>query len=753
MATFTIGGGQSGNISPFLTGKATPMSLPPGYLAESGRQAAALQKGIAGVGADIGKVLVARAKEEERSEGYDVLIEALEKRAQQSGEFPGTEDSGKFTLPVIPPPGELATEHETYEVAPDSLHRADRVTKGKPGDALAGILGGDVAEKYRSGKMRSSQKEAIVKAMMGWEANMFGKTRRQLDDLLLDKALREEADRKAFSKTSQAVLQDRMIPEQTVTEITEKTISPQAINAMQVKLANQEPLSPDEFDAIEALGRQEDFETRVPEGIKARTLEEQGARREDINLIWEWLGQPPLENYSPSVQAGVAKVYDELPEGMMAKAKSLGQARGAGYKEAVKKRLADHVRESGENSPAPYTRTKEEIEKWNLMRGRKPVPKSERETAVEMELRKNEAEYIALTSTPYSTATGKRYEERIRKLKRELGGLRNKREAGRVIRDRDGNPIVPQFRPPAGGLGTAFENILSEAVTPESISRMEPEDQALFTDMVEPLYTGGERVIGTEEVERVIPGREKSPTELRGEIRDALMAGDNWTPDTKKKLDELMPEYAPGELRQATVNIKGQSVPLGGFLFDPINKKYIETGTNEPLEWNEVQSKIGVYRNQMIEAESQINKIMKRAEDLPGMEGERWDPTSPYVYWNKLGSLGTNWLKSDLYLQYDAAMMAWALAKARFDSGAAVPETEQRRYVETFFPRVGENEATVKAKRRTRSNSLNTLNTILGTQRINELDKALGGATATGGAAGGTSGKFSFQGGELKLNK
>ena len=101
---------------------------------------------------------------------------------------------------------------------------------------------------------------------------------------------------------------------------------------------------------------------------------------------------------------------------------------------------------------------------------------------------------------------------------------------------------------------------------------------------------------------------------------------------------------------------------------------------------------------------------------------------------------------------YDAAMMAWALAKARFDSGAAVPETEQRRYVETFFPRVGENEATVKAKRRTRANSLTALNTILGTQRINELDKALGGATAAGGATGGA-GYPRDSKGDLKLNK
>lgn len=769
MATFTIGGGNQGNISPFLTGKATPMSLPPGYLAESGRQAAALQKGIAGVGADIGKALVARAKEEERSEGYDVLIEALEKRAQQSGEFPATQiKSPLASPPELPDPeldGDLSSLLVESDVAPHMrlslvTPREDWgsvTTETQPGDALAGILGGDVAEKYRSGKMRSSQKEAIVKAMMGWEANMFGKTRRQLDDLLLDKALREEADRKAFSKTSQAVLQDRMIPEQTVTEITEKTISPQAINAMQVKLANQEPLDDAEFKVMMRLaqdadlGRQDALGFRVPEGIKARTLEEQGARREDINLIWEWLGQPPLENYSPSVQAGVAKVYDELPEGMMAKAKSLGQARGAGYKEAVKKRLADHVRESGENSPAPYTRTKEEIEKWNLMRGRKPVPKSERETAVEMELRKNEAEYIALTSTPYSTATGKRYEERIRKLKRELGGLRNKREAGRVIRDREGNPIVPQFRPPEGEKGTASENILSEAVTPESISRMKPEDQALFTDMVEPLYTGGERVIGTEEVERVIPGREKSPTELRGEIRDALMAGDNWTPDTKKKLDELMPgvtelqalgvpgtdliqvyEVKDGVRSKLGTPQKRSSSDLREFKVDVLGPTAVTRDKTRADKLRQGISDIKFVDNS-VRRLLEISKSEGTEEVNIKLRGE-----AKALQQTLIGRLRVALLGPGVMTEKDAERIIAAIPDP---TAIFALDTAQEAALTT----------TLKSIRRGLVNDIETH--IEGGLGNVVLPDWLQGAGSTRGAAGGTSGKFSFQGGELKLNK
>ena len=88
MATFTIGGGNQGNISPFLTGKATPMSLPPGYLSAAQAQAAMMQKAISGVGEDIGKALVARKKAQQEEIFTKAVQENLEEQAAQRG-LPG----------------------------------------------------------------------------------------------------------------------------------------------------------------------------------------------------------------------------------------------------------------------------------------------------------------------------------------------------------------------------------------------------------------------------------------------------------------------------------------------------------------------------------------------------------------------------------------------------------------------------------------------------------------------------------------
>ena len=468
MATFTIGGGGQGNISPFLTGKATPMSLPPGYLSSAQQQAAMMQKAISGVGADIGDAIAARAKEEARSEGLDVLIKSLEKRAQQSGEFPGTPDTATRDLPVIPPPGEEVSEFETIEVGPASTLDA-KVTKGKPGDALAGILGGDVAEKYRAGEMRSPQKEAIVKAMMDWEANMFGEAKRKLIDLELEKALREEEGRKAFSAAQQAVFKDRMIPEEVVTDEFETTLGPTGINELMKKQARGEPLSSDEFDAIETLGRQEEFETRIPEAIRLKTLEEQKERDATINIINQSLGKGQLGSLDAQAQMILRDAFDAASE--------------EEERVNVYKVIKDAHEKLGEPPVIPFPGAPP-------MRPGFPAVEPER--------------------------------DRIQQLKQ---GFKPKADGSgyEAIVDAQGFPM--------GG----------REITPTDVRMMKPEDQALYSDLAEPLYAGGEMVIGEEEVERVIPGREKSVPELRAEIQDALMAGDNWTPDTKKKLDELMP--------------------------------------------------------------------------------------------------------------------------------------------------------------------------------------------------------------------
>ena len=83
MATFTIGGGQSGNISPFLSGKATPMSLPSGYVSSAMAQAANTQKALAGVGEDIGNAIVDFKKGREEGAAYDQAAELLAPRLEK----------------------------------------------------------------------------------------------------------------------------------------------------------------------------------------------------------------------------------------------------------------------------------------------------------------------------------------------------------------------------------------------------------------------------------------------------------------------------------------------------------------------------------------------------------------------------------------------------------------------------------------------------------------------------------------------
>ena len=735
MATFTIGGGGQGNISPFLTGKATPMSLPPGYLAEAGRQAAAMRKSLTDAGKGIGDVLVARAKEEERSEGYDVLIKALERRAQESGEFPA-----KQIESAAPSPSEIANPVIDRDFSsllfesdvdprmemriPTPREDWGNVTEAtQPGDALAGILGGEVAEKYRAGKMGSAQKEAIVKSMMQWEEHKHGEVVRELNQMKLDALRKKVAGDEAFSTAQQAAYKERMIPGETVTEEFETTLDPVGINELLKKQARGEPLSPDEFDAIEVLGRQGDFETRVPEGIKLLSEADRKKRDASISLIQQSLGLKG-DQFPEETQLAIKETYESLPAGIIegisgGDVRSIAEARQA---------IADThkrwgLRYKGQPGTPPSLALSEEV--WGLRRGVKPLTESDREAEAKkkMELRKYEAEYATLTSTPYSAQTGKRYEKQIRKLKSELSGLRNKREAGRVIRDKSGQPIV--------GPG--------EEVTSEKLSQMTPEDRAIFTDTVEPLYGGGERVIDTEEVERFVPGREKSVPELRGEIRDALVAGGNWTPDTKKKLDELMPEYAPGVLKQAEVEIGGVKMAVPGFMFDPIGKKYIEISTGKPIEFNEIQIKLAAYRNLMKSAQRDVDEVLG--------EDNAYDPTSVFEYWQRVSP---TYLASEKGLEYKDAAGRWIEARLRFATGAQAPATEYEKDWKNFFPVPGDSKRAVDRKKRARDEVYRTLSKGLGAERTSYLDE---GAPPAGGATGGGPKFYRDSQGKIILNK
>ena len=740
MATFTIGGGQSGNISPFLTGKATPMSLPPGSLAEAGRQAAGLQKGIAGVGADIGDAIIARAKEEElKKEGLAILMADNERMKKY---FPAIETKTSEAANLgITSPQELTTQLVDATIKPDlqafeqqavDMHQIAAPPKTIQPNPLEEILGGEAWEKVTSGNISKGELRGYLHGVNNWKEEKYREVVDEMNRMKRDAMKKVVEEDKAMAQA--ASLLSPEVPGYTETSMQDVIAPKGGIEAALRKAAQDKEMSLEEFNLLERAWQTEGFEPRVPKGIKGRAIEEQESRRKDINRIMgEWLGLKPIDEYSQSVQAGLVKVYDNLPEGLMGRAE-----RGtAGAKGAVKRRFAEHLKEKGEGAASPHRFTEEDVARWDLLHGRRPTSKSDKEIEAENELNKAMFRYESDEFQRHPQWAKNDLEARIRKLKFSLGQMQNKRAKERIILDAEGNPLAPQPPRHPGGQGTITENILTEEITGEDISGMNPEDQALYADLDKPLYTGDDRVIGEEEITWDVPSRSKSNAEMRKEMETFLREGNQWSPAMKKRLDDYMPEFAPGELKPATLN--GMALP--GFLYDPIGKKYIEISTNEPIEFNEIQTKLAAYRNLMKSAQRDVDEIL--AEDAA------YDPASAFAYWQKVGP---DYLTSAKGKEYEAAAGRWIEGRLRFATGAQAPAAEYLKDWRNFFPVPGDSERAIDRKKRSRDEVYRTLSKVLGAGRTSYLDEGAP-VLPPAGAAGGTSGKFSFQGGELKLNK
>jgi hypothetical protein len=180
---------------------------------------------------------------------------------------------------------------------------------------------------------------------------------------------------------------------------------------------------------------------------------------------------------------------------------------------------------------------------------------------------------------------------------------------------------------------------------------------------------------------------------------------------------------------------------LPGFLYDPIGKKYIEISTNEPIEFNEIQTKLAAYRNLMKSAQRDVDEVLG--------EDSAYDPASAFAYWQRLSP---TYFASEKGIEYEDAAGRWIEARLRFATGAQAPATEYEKDWKNFFPVPGDSERAISRKKRARDEVYRTLSKVLGEARTSYLDEGAP-VLPPAGAAGGTSGKFSFQGGELKLNK
>ena len=75
--------------------------------------------------------------------------------------------------------------------------------------------------------------------------------------------------------------------------------------------------------------------------------------------------------------------------------------------------------------------------------------------------------------------------------------------------------------------------------------------------------------------------------------------------------------------------------------------------------------------------------------------------------------LGGNFLKSSEFQTYEAAAREWIAGLLRLDSGAAVPESEFKRYFETYFFAPGDNAKTRENKKAAREATMTALQQIV----------------------------------------
>jgi hypothetical protein len=719
MATFQIGGGNQGNISPFLTGKATPMSLPPGFLAEAGRQAAGLQKGIAGAGADIGDAIIARAKEEEvKKEGLAILMADNESMKKY---FPAKETATRQVVDMgITSPQELTTQLVKSDIHPRleafgqavDMHQIAAPPKTIQPNPLEEILGGEAWEKVTSGNISKGELRGYLRGVNNYKEEKYREVVDAMNQMKLDHLKELKAEKEAMKQAASLLSKD--VPGYTEKSMQDVFASKASIEGLVRDARQDKAMSQEEFNLLEEFGRRESFTTRGPVPIDLKTLQEQKERDAIINLISQSQGLKQLNTLPEGIQQWVRESFDHIPPEMVEEAKR-------GNLSALKS-VADTI--TGAQDTEPIS-TQQEMDDY-VARLRKdaadtntPFMPPGLQPGYVFDITKGkyvpDPNYLPKPTLPIDRTVD---EERIYQLQRG-------------------------FKPKADGSG--FEQIVDvggvqmggREITPADVRQMNPEDRAIYAGLDKSLYTGGDQVIGEEEVSWDVPSRPKSNAEMRKEMETFLREGNQWSPAMKKRLDDYMPEFAPGELEQATLN--GMALP--GFLYDPIGKKYIEISTNEPIEFNEIQTKLAAYRNLMKSAQRDVDEILG--------EDSAYDPASAFAYWQKVGP---DYLTSAKGKEYEAAAGRWIEGRLRFATGAQAPAAEYLKDWRNFFPVPGDSERAVDRKKRSRDEVYRTLSKVLGAGRTSYLDEGAPVLPPAGAAGGG--GQYSRDSqGNLQLNK
>ena len=692
-------------------------ALPPGFLGASMTSAANLQKGIASVGESIGDALKQYGKNKAEKQEWEAMIpqlaaEAIETRKFLEGDKPPSSLQDEYPGAVGPKIDQTLTEsyRQQGQIGPDESVATDAHSGGVVPWSEKTLLLYEIAGGGKEGKK-------LVDAYISNDASLA-----QLKGLAANLSMYNNRIKNFANK---AAIEDYRFKSRQRDAHHAGAMAGMNLGQIEVSPASIEQFS--ETETVNPKSQLDDIHHRRLKGEMISDEEQKiiddyeksGGTFEDTLI-------PDLSNFDPRLDAPGIRLYD----------RNTGQYVDANTSPEAKLKMdvfTHDVKPKFDEDMALWMeqgkRIDDSFKKYNKR-------KTEQDIKV-----------VAFNNRPDALREVKHIDQVNRLLQNP--NINPKAKSAILERGRDAQKRLDDLKRKAGVMNlTDYNKIMhgiSKAQADHDLKKptIEGVVQEINEGQLEAMPEGGYAAgdfTRTVTSEREVPAQFRDATQAdrkAAHMEAFISKGGIITPEEQARFDSMYPEakdYRLGELIPATMTINGEKVALGGFLYDPRTGQFKESKGKGEISWNELQSKIAIYRTQMAQAE----KDLATAGEL-GAKPEGW--------WAMAQRNAPTVMQSDAWRMYESAAAKWIQGKLRFDSGAAVPIEEAKNYISTWFPVPGDSKEVVRTKERQRKSAVLTMDKILGPDRI----KALGSGEQPGqpGGAGGMR-RFDSRGKEIK---
>lgn len=265
-----------------------------------------------------------------------------------------------------------------------------------------------------------------------------------------------------------------------------------------------------------------------------------------------------------------------------------------------------------------------------------------------------------------------------------------------------------------GAMQRAYENALAGRAETRANNREQRQDEQSAQAQAHQEW------LDKHSLEREKTQDDRFQSQMDRQLDNDKLAQQHWEAEQKSQ----------GEWRKDQLAARGGSVPSGYRLKQDGSLEFIPGGPADPAVANKANTgKLNEYEAKAVSFATRMNGAEKVIKDMAysphGVGGAKDTITSKLPFGNTL--------TSDDYQKYEQAAREWISGMLRFDSGAAVPETEFRRYFNTYFPQIGNEPAIIKQKEEARLRATQALEAGLSPVAMQRLGGPLGNPMPNGG--------------------